>query len=40
MNETLLTELATSKGIDVPKDATKAEIIKLIETVTNAEIKE
>ncbi len=39
MNETLLTELATSKGIEVPEDATKAEIIKLIETVTNAEIK-
>lgn len=39
MNKTLLTELATSKGIDVPAEATKADIIKLIEEVINAEIK-
>ncbi len=39
MNKTLLTELATSKGIDVPAEAPKADIIKLIEEVINAEIK-
>ena len=40
MNLTLLTELATSKGIEVPEKATKAEIITLIEDVINAEIKD
>jgi hypothetical protein len=40
MNKTLLTELAISKGIEVPEEATKAEIIALIEAVINAEIQE
>jgi len=39
MNLTLLTEVATSKGIEVPEKATKAQIIELIEAVINAEIK-
>lgn len=40
MNKTLLTELAISKGIEVTAEATKAEIIALIEAVLKSEIKE
>jgi hypothetical protein len=40
LNKTELTEVAVLKGIEVPAEATKAEIIKLIEAVTESEVKE
>lgn len=40
MNKAELLEVAVSKGIEAPADATKAEIIKLIEAVTEIKSEE